>query len=320
MGKYIKKFETHNQYTAFTQTEDFILPNVSYCKDQTDIVHYNPYIHDYSKDYFTFVALQDTTFSHTINNVHYSLDNGETWQLLISGETSPTIQAGKKIMFKANLQGGNGGTGTFSSTGRFNVEGNIMSLYYENDFVGQTGLRESGENFKTLFSNCANIIIAQNLILPSTTLYNNCYEEMFKNCTSLVTAPELPATTLAQHCYGGMFDGCTNLVTAPSIIPAITASAACCTNMFKNCTSLETAPELPATTLETWSYAYMFEGCSNLRHIKMLATDISMYACLLSWVNGVAANGTFVKNSAATWDVTGKNGIPNGWTVETASA
>ncbi len=44
MGKYIKKFETHNQYTAFTQTDDFILPNVSYCLDQTDIVHYNPIV------------------------------------------------------------------------------------------------------------------------------------------------------------------------------------------------------------------------------------------------------------------------------------
>lgn len=30
--------------------------------------------------------------------------------------------------------------------------------------------------------------------------------------------------------------------------------------------------------------------------------------------------GTFVKNSAATWNVTGVNGIPNGWTITTASA
>ena len=42
MPKHLKLFEKHSQYTTFTQTEDFILPNVSYCKDQTDIVHYNP--------------------------------------------------------------------------------------------------------------------------------------------------------------------------------------------------------------------------------------------------------------------------------------
>ena len=30
---------------------------------------------------------------------------------------------------------------------------------------------------------------------------NNCYTNMFDNCTSLTTAPELPATTLADYCY-----------------------------------------------------------------------------------------------------------------------
>lgn len=44
MGKYIKLFETHSDYEAFTATSDFILPNVSYCEDRTDEVHYNPYV------------------------------------------------------------------------------------------------------------------------------------------------------------------------------------------------------------------------------------------------------------------------------------
>jgi hypothetical protein len=39
-----------------------------------------------------------------------------------------------------------------------------------------------------------------------------------------------------------------------------------------------------------------------------------------NWVSGVSSTGTFVKNAAATWDVTGVNGIPSGWTVETATA
>ena len=34
---------------------------------------------------------------------------------------------------------------------------------------------------------------------------------MFRNCTSLTTAPELPATTLAESCYSYMFYGCTKL-------------------------------------------------------------------------------------------------------------
>ena len=37
----------------------------------------------------------------------------------------------------------------------------------------------------------------------------------------------------------------------------------------------------------------------------------------LNWVRDVAASGTFVKNSQATWNLTGDDGIPTGWTVVT---
>ena len=92
--------------------------------------------------------------------------------------------------------------------------------------------------------------------------------------------------------------------------------------MFRNCTSLEVAPELPATTLVTNCYAYMFAGCSKLNYIKALFTTTigssSSYTYL--WVSSVGSSGTFVKNIAATWNVSGSYGIPSGWTVQTASA
>ena len=44
MGKYLKLFDVHSDYEAFTQTEDFIFPNVSFCLDQTNIVHFNPIV------------------------------------------------------------------------------------------------------------------------------------------------------------------------------------------------------------------------------------------------------------------------------------
>ena len=87
--------------------------------------------------------------------------------------------------------------------------------------------------------------------------------------------------------------------------------------MFYDCTSLTTAPELLATTLYRDCYNLMFYGCSKLNYIKMLATSISASGCLNTWVYGVASSGTFVKNANATWNVTGIDGIPNGWTVET---
>ena len=61
----------------------------------------------------------------------------------------------------------------------------------------------------------------------------------------------------------------------------------------------------------------MFNGCSRLNYIKaMFTTTPSSSSYTYNWVQNVAATGTFVKNSAAEWNVTGTNGVPTGWTVE----
>ena len=87
--------------------------------------------------------------------------------------------------------------------------------------------------------------------------------------------------------------------------------------MFMDCTLLTTAPELPATTLADSCYNAMFQRCSNLNNIKMLATDISATNCLTGWVGDVSSTGTFVKNPALSEATIGRgnSGIPNGWTV-----
>ena len=41
--KYLKLFNTHAEYVAFTQMEDFIKPNVTHCVQENE-VHYNPYV------------------------------------------------------------------------------------------------------------------------------------------------------------------------------------------------------------------------------------------------------------------------------------
>ena len=321
MGKYIKLFSTHAEYQAFIQTDDFILPNVSYCEDQTDVVHYNPWT--WAEEYLTFVALEDGTFQLSTNAVSYSLDDGETWTELAAATASPTVTAGNKIMWKGELTpSSSNGIGTFTATGNFDVQGNVMSLLYGDNYKGQTDLTGKTYAFYRLFSGNKKIINAENLSLPATTLAQRCYYGMFEGCLSLVTAPELPATTLADSCYGGMFGSCTNLTTAPSL-PATTLAQSCYGSMFSICTSLTTAPELPATTLVGYCYSNMFKGCSSLNYIKAMFTTTpsgsSPNYYTQSWVSRVAASGTFVKNSAAQWNVTGINGIPTNWTVQTAS-
>ena len=391
--KYLKKFENHSQYESYMKGGGVALPNVSLCEQENE-VHYNPWT--WANAYLTFVAKESGTFTFTPQNsnvISYSTDGGETW----TDGNSVAVNSGDKVMWKGTMTPSSNGIGTFSSNGNFDIQGNVMSLLYGDNFNGQTSLTGKNYAFCRLFYQNTNVINAKNLSLPATTLEQRCYERMFQGCTNLTTTPKLPATTLAEYCYSNMFGGCTSLTTAPELpattlantcyanmfmgctalttppelpattltsycynymfrgctalttapalpattlgsycyqsmfqgctslttapeLPATTLTSNCYNSMFYDCTSLTTAPELPATTLTGYCYEYMFRNCTNLNYIKAMFTTTPTTSYTNNWVNGVAATGTFVKNSAATWTTTGNNGVPNGWTVETASA
>lgn len=239
-----------------------------------------------SGNYLTFVAEETGTFkfSGTTGNdsISYSLDSGSTWNTLASGVDSPTVQSGQKIMWKGELTptptSGNWGIGVFSSTSRFAVEGNIMSVLYGDNFSDKKSLSGKVDAFRDLFKGCTGMTSAENLVLPATTLAERCYYYMFYGCTNLTTVSSdlLPATTLERHCYCDMFCGCTSLTTAPAL-PATTLAAACYFGMFQGCTSLTTAPTLPATTMVDSCYRGMFANCTSLTTAPALpATNLGV--------------------------------------------
>jgi len=281
--KHLRVFETETAYDS--EVSEFEYPTVSFVQDIDDVRYMvKP---DYSKDYLIFEALEDGTFTLTVpasidsarmTSVSYSTDNGETWTDTAIDNTAqtittPTITSGSKVLWKGvgnqmSKNTSNNNYSYFSSTGNFNVRGNIMSLLYGDDFQNNTSFNSgSNYNFSYIFKDATKLTDAVNLILPATTLTTYCYSNMFSGCTSLATAPALPATTLATNCY-----------------------------------------------------RYMFQNCSNLNYIKAMFTTTPSTSYTNGWVRNVAATGTFVKNSAAEWDVTGVDGVPSGWTVETASA
>ena len=245
----------------------------------------------YSGNYLTFVAIDSGTFrfkgssSSTVNNssIEYSLDNGSTWFTLNRNVNSPTVQAGSRIMWKGtNLtpveyNNGTVGIGYFKSTGKYNVQGNIMSLYYGDYFEDKTSLSGKKNAFYGLFQENY-VVNANNLILPATTLDDSCYQSMFSGCDLLVTAPSLPATTMTEDCYNGMFWGCSGLTAAPEL-SATTLEKHCYSYMFAGCTSLTTAPELPATTLALGCYQHMFAGCSGLITAPVLSSTTLALGC-----------------------------------------
>ena len=163
-----------------------------------------------------------------------------------------------------------------------------------------------------MFKGCTSLTKAP--ALPARELAEACYYCMFVGCENLIKAPALPATELAEGCYSWMFAGCENLTKAPAL-PATKLAEGCYECMFSDCTSLTKAPALPATELAEECYSSMFEGCTKLNYVKALFTDEPSEETTGSWLSGVATNGTFVKSKYATWDVRGKDGIPEGWTV-----
>ena len=270
------------------------------------VVRYVKIVEDYEKKYFTTVARTNGRINLrmgsglTVANyeyIKYSTDNGNTWTKVdnVNGEQvdiTVSVKVGDRVQWKGKgirMAASTSSTNVarfVGSTAQFDIEGNIMSLLNEDEYVGAQ--MTANYTFHQLFNGCSTLINARNLILPKNVLVNS-YRSTFLNCSRLLTAPKLPATTLTNYCYY---------------------------QMFKGCTSLTAAPELPATTLVNSCYRSMFNGCTRLNSIKCLATDISATNCTNDWVTNVAASGTFTKATSMSDWTTGINGIPSGWTVQ----
>lgn len=241
--------------------------------------------------------------------------NGGGWTASSENPISIPVAAGDKVQFR-----GDNSTYTsyemsedptsFTATNPVYVYGNVMSLISSTDFATLKKFPESemdmGGNLAFLFAepeNAESPFPKENttirnhpeydIVLPATELPMTCYMYMFSGCAALTRGPELPAMKLAPGCYHRLFDGCT---------------------------SLETAPTLPAKKLVDDCYSCMFSGCTSLKYVKCLATDLSGQFSTDWWMEGVPEGGTFVKATSNNSWPTGINGIPEGWTVEDATA
>lgn len=183
---------------------------------------------NYANQYLTIESLEDgneirfrcSTYGTSYLRTIYWSTNKQTWTSVQStggsGCVITTLNAGEKIYLKGenNTYGFSSETNMIGSSKSYNVYGNIMSLIYGEDFVGETSLT-TNYAFKAFFrpnsSLPGKIVSSENLVLPATELTTYCYYEMFREQTLITIAPELPATTLKNYCYGNMFYGCSAL-------------------------------------------------------------------------------------------------------------
>lgn len=244
----------------------------------------------------TMFACEPATI-HVINppvGMKYSINNYDN-KILITEDIEIPVSPGEEVYFYGN--GTNGAT-NIVSTNNVELSGNIMSLVDEENFATITTME--GASFAGLFAGNKDLIGDEGTFII--------------NASGLL----LPATTLSQNCYSRMFAGCSLLTDTPVELPALTLAPGCYSNMFEGCGMLSDAPHLPATELVTECYENMFYGCGSLKNVTCLATTIpsdSNSNCTTNWLYEVYFQGTFTKAEGASYWTWGPSGIPNNWTV-----
>ena len=249
--------------------------------------------------------------------IEYSINNG-SWVSITSTQAGVTfnVTSGDVVRFRGNntSYGSSGGSSHFTSTARFSLFGNPMSLVTASGYSDITALTDTYV-FSGLFSGCSGLTDASELFMSVNTMSEGCYSAMFKNCTSLKVGPFMNTTTLADYCYESMFEGCTTLTAATfgfgssytttakyyakkmfagcrslqlpphgtlemtkSIRTYYPISEGCYEGMFSGCTSLEIAANLRPTIAKN-CFKHMFAGCSSLEIAPKLGVTALTEGC-----------------------------------------
>ncbi len=146
----------------------------------------------------------------------------------------------------------------------------------------------------------------------------DCY--IYGNFMSLVkSSGYASADTLSEtYTFAYLFcrnDKIKNKTGYDLLLPATTLTSSCYKYMFYDCKGLTTAPVLPAPTLVENCYYSMFYYCSSLKSVTCLATNINASDCTKNWLNNVSVGGTLYKAAGVTWP-NGSSGVPGSWSVE----
>lgn len=176
---------------------------------------------DYTKRPLTFkcitggdLSIKNTNGSYD-RNFEYSLNEGAWTAFDLPKNTASkliaTLSPNDTISFRRDNDNFADTQFISDSNLTFDIYGNLLSLQYGSAFSGQTELRNTSKKaFGAIFKETG-VVDASNLMLTATTLSTGCYSSMFRDCTSLVIAPELPASMLVSQCYTWMFYGCLQL-------------------------------------------------------------------------------------------------------------
>lgn len=256
---------------------------VYFCKNggewEEAVAHHDPYVED------------DPGY---LGSYYISVQSGDTLQFKAVKDTYCPSENAPYRMFRR-------------STAIYDIEGNIMSLIYGDDFDGKTAFAEGTRNNLIRAFYNEPVRDASKLILPVSSVNEQAYMTMFKGCSNLIAGPKILANDFGQEACDQMFANCTALVETPEINAtgiiknfAFYLTFSGCTalerfngdlsgtqdpggemynSMFYGCTALTVPPQLPQTEIAQGAYDNMFHGCTALVNAPALPATALTRAC-----------------------------------------
>lgn len=229
--------------------------------------------------YFNSVTLEEP--------IVYTIVGGKSKS--ITASEAIDVKKGQKVQFESKND--HLATGTWSFVGispdvQCAVYGNVMSLITpEGDFNSNTTITKNWA-LSHLFYWSYNIVNHDKykLVLPATTLSENCYYGMFER-SALSEAPELPATNIPDNAYQLMFSGCNGLTEAPAITAEVVGKYGC-SQMFCDCSKLAKANAISVKTAGQYAFESMFNSCVELTESPAISVkSLGDYGCYAMFFN-----------------------------------
>lgn len=254
MGKYLKLFNVHSDYEAFTQTEDFIFPNVSFCLDQTNIVHFNPIVQPIQSLMVTY-NVNDASNQTPLYFYNANMD-------AVGTDMFDKVEIDGSVVTVADLD---------AASGAYQLSSGAHTVKYiliDPTIIGVVQIGESTFKVNAVFMQCNAIT---NVTIPDSV--TSIGGSAFRACTGLttVTIPN-SVTSIGQ----GAFDGCSDLtsIDIPSSVTNIDRAA------FQNCSGL-TSVTVNATTPPTLGSNAFYS--TNNCPIYVPSVSVDAYKAATNW-------------------------------------
>lgn len=259
--RFIQSFPTSQDIQSALDNKELGKPYVALSREEPSI-DWNSKEIDYTGMPLTFEVIDAGTIvwkkggdSAPARTIQYSINNG-SWQSITANDTAGTeinVSVGDIVRFKGNNTSYASDASwlwacRFAGTANYYAYGNIMSLIYGDNFIGKTTLTET-YTFTALFYQATGLKShdTHKLVLPATTLTEQCYAFMFMQCSNMERAPELPAPTLAKFSYNQMFFHCDKLAYIKCLATDISADR-CTLGWMTNVASSGTFVKHPDAT------------------------------------------------------------------------